>query len=155
MTAPAGTTEPAISAAPVASRAARMRAPLLVAGATVAGCALLLAVDPNEPGHYPTCPTKLLSGLDCPFCGGMRCTRSLLTGDLAGAVDHNALVVALAPFAIVLWVVWAWSRWTGRELPSPGPRANRALLWAAIVAMVAWTVVRNIPAGSYFASGLA
>ena len=138
------------------SRWTRMRAPLLTAGVVAAGCVLLLAADPNTPGHYPTCPTKLLSGLDCPFCGGLRCTRSLLTGDVGGALDHNALVVVLAPFAVIAWLVWAWSRWTGRPMPgsSPRPEVQRVLFVAALIALLVWTVYRNMPAGSYFASEL-
>ena len=138
------------------SRWTRMRAPLLTAGAVAAGCVLLLAADPNTPGHYPTCPTKLVSGLDCPFCGGLRCTRSLVTGDFTGALDHNALVVVLAPFAVIAWLVWAWSRLTGRPTPwsSPRPEVQRVLFIAALLAMLVWTVYRNMPAGAYFASEL-
>lgn len=140
-----------------ASRVRRMRGPLLVAGGVALASAVVVLADPNTPGHYPVCPTKLVTGLDCPFCGGLRCAHSLLTGDVAGALDHNALVVALVPLAVIAWLVWAWSAWTGKPLPAWRLSANgrRALLWSTVALLVAWTVVRNIPAGYYFASGLA
>ena len=138
-----------------ATRWSRVRTPLIVGAAVAAASLLVVVVDPNEPGHYPACPTKVVSGLDCPFCGGMRCARSLLTGDLSGAIDHNALVVVLAPIAAVAWVVWLWVRWTNRRMPSLSARSRRLLVWITVVVMVAWTVWRNVPAGAYFASGLA
>ena len=42
------------------------------------------AVDPNAGGTYPVCPTQALLGVDCPACGGLRGTHSLLHGDLWG-----------------------------------------------------------------------
>ena len=138
-----------------ASRWLRVRTPLVVGASVAAASLLVVVVDPNEPGHYPACPTKVVSGLDCPFCGGMRCAHSLLTGDVEGAVDHNALVVALAPIAAVAWVLWLWFRWTNRPLPSLSTRSRRVAIWLVVAVLVAWTVWRNVPAGSYFASGLA
>ncbi|NQW73490.1 MAG: DUF2752 domain-containing protein, partial [Actinobacteria bacterium] len=76
-------------------RRRRLLAPLVAGAAAVAGCLLVFAVDPNEPGHYPICPTRALLGIDCPGCGLMRGTHDLLHGNLAGAVDHNLLIPVL------------------------------------------------------------
>ena len=141
----------------VAPRRVRMQGPAIVGALALGGCALLLAIDPNESGHYPTCPTKLVTGFDCPLCGGLRCTRSLLTGDLAGAIDHNALVVLLAPFAIVAWVLWVRRAWIGPR-PDRVPMSRtrvRILTWSIVALAIAWTVFRNLPIGAYFASGVA
>jgi len=150
----------AVQTAPAASavsRRARLQPPIIVAAAALGGCVLVSLVDPNEPGHYPTCPTKALTGFDCPFCGGMRCARSLVRGDLAGALDHNALIVVLAPLAVVGWALWMWRAWSGREpIQTPArARTKKILLAALIVVMVAFTVYRNLPIGAYFGSGLA
>lgn len=57
----------------------------------VAGSGLLLAgafgyigfVDPhNADLVYPLCLFKLLTGWNCPFCGGLRLMHDLLHGDL-------------------------------------------------------------------------
>ena len=140
-----------------ASRRVRMQGPAIVGALALGGCALLLAVDPNQSGHYPTCPTKLVTGFDCPFCGGLRCTRSLLTGNITGAIDHNALVVLLAPFAVVAWVLWVRRAWIGpRTDRVPWSRTQvRLLTWSVVAVAVAWTIFRNLPIGAYFASGVA
>ena len=136
------------------SRLRRVRAPLVAGGAALAGCAVLALVDPNTPGRYPTCPTKLLTGLDCPFCGGLRCVRALVSGDLGAAADHNLLVVLLAPVAVVAWLAWLVSRWTDRPMPTV-PLPPRLVLWSSVALVVAWSVLRNLPVGAYFGSGLA
>jgi hypothetical protein len=44
----------------------------LAAAATLAvlSCAYLAVVDPADPSApVPVCPTKLVTGLDCPACG--------------------------------------------------------------------------------------
>lgn len=129
-------------------RTRRLAGPLLVGGAVLLGTAYVGLVDPNQPGHYPLCPTKALTGLDCPFCGGLRSVHALAHGDVAGALSHNALVVLLAVPALVLWVRWLRRAWTG-EPPRPvserlSPGASRALLWTATAVVLAFTVARNI-----------
>lgn len=102
-------------------RSRRLVAPLAVGALTVCAAAYVGLVDPNEPGHYPLCPTKALTGLDCPGCGGLRATHALVTGDLVGALDHNAFVVLVViPLAVVAWVAWLVRCWRGPATPVPG-----------------------------------
>jgi hypothetical protein len=95
-------------------RGRRLLAPLAVGGAALLGAAYLGVVDPNEPGHYPLCPTQALLGVDCPGCGGLRCVHALTRGDLVGALDHNALaVLVLLPLAVISWALWVRREWRG------------------------------------------
>lgn len=127
------------------SRGRRMLAPVLTAALTVGALGYLSIVDPNEPGHYPLCPTKALLGIDCPGCGCMRGLYSLTHGDIAGAANHNILLLLLVPIAIVLWARWALRAWRG---VSPAVslhaarRRNRVMI-LALVAILAFGVVRN------------
>ena len=59
-----------------------------------------------------------------------------------GALDHNVFVTVGLPIAVVVWLLWL-GRTLGLRLPTPSvPRAA----WAALgVAIVIFTVVRNIP----------
>ena len=76
----------------------RALAPVLaVSVAGLAAGALLYVVDPNQPGHYPTCPFLALTGLYCPGCGALRATHDLLHGDVAGALARNPLAVLGRP----------------------------------------------------------
>jgi hypothetical protein len=94
-------------------------------------------VDPHRPGSlFPPCPFKLLTGLNCPACGGLRMTHDLLHGDLAAAVVDNVFLLIGLP-ALALWVIWRIKQ------------GQRAVTLPAIVvvtvAAIAWTVVRNMP----------
>lgn len=132
----------------------RLAAPLGTGLGVAAACAVVYAVDPNEPGHYPVCPTRLLFGIDCPGCGMLRGTHDLLHGDLAGAADHNLLLFALVPIAVVLWVRWLRESWSG-ERPAvtlgQSRMRNRAMI-IGLVVVLAFGVLRwFVP---YLGSGL-
>jgi len=136
------------------SRLVRMRMPVAVLLAAGAGLGYLAVVDPNQPGHYPLCPTKYLLGIDCPGCGLMRGTHDLLHGNVAGALDHNVLIAVLAPLAVIAWLVWAWRSWTGRYPAVTrlhARRRNHVMIFSLVV-LVAFGVVRNLV--PYLGSGI-
>jgi hypothetical protein len=113
-------------------RSRRLVAPLALGAVALCATAYVGLVDPNEPGHYPLCPTKALSGLDCPGCGGLRATHALVTGDLVGALDHNAFVVLVVlPLAVAAWVAWLVRCWRGpaaaSEVVAPAPASYAAV----------------------------
>jgi hypothetical protein len=93
--------------------------------------------DPHRPGSlFPPCPFKLLTGLNCPACGGLRMTHDLLHGDLAAAVVDNVFLLIGLP-ALALWVLWRIKK---------GQRAfTLPAIVVVAVAAIAWTVVRNMP----------
>jgi hypothetical protein len=104
--------------------------------------AYLAAVDPSDGGVWPPCPSRVLLGLDCPGCGGLRGTHDLLRGDVVAAVDHNLLVpaiLAVAGVALALWLLPLVGR-PARRLAPP-----RWLATAAVAVVVAFTVLRNLP----------
>lgn len=135
-------------------RARRMAGPLATLVGAAAGLGYLYAVDPNQPGHYPLCPTRALFGIDCPGCGLLRGTHDLLHGNVGAALDHNVLLVVLVPLAVVLWARWARRAWTGTT-----PAVTRAafqrrttVLVVSMVALLAFGVVRNLV--PYLGSGI-
>ena len=89
---------------------------LAVTTAGLAAAAALFAVDPNEPGHYPTCPFLATTGLYCPGCGALRGIHDLLHGDVAGALARNPMTVIAVPYLILAWFTWVL-RTTGRPAP--------------------------------------
>jgi hypothetical protein len=122
----------------------------VLASSVVAGCAGIAAyvylVDPNTSSAYPQCPLKHLTGLDCPGCGGLRATHSLLHGDIGGALNHNVLAVIIVPVLAYMIVRWMFQLFD-RQLP-----AIRLPRWSAVaipVVILAFTVVRNIPWGPF------
>lgn len=121
----------------------RMKAPVLTAVAGVLACGYVYAVDPAEPGHYPPCPLKVMTGLDCPFCGGLRSTHELLHGNVGAAIDLNAFTTLFViPVALVVFVVWSYRRWRGEPFELTVPTWVSG---AVAVLALAFMVVRNIP----------
>jgi hypothetical protein len=121
-------------------------------GAVAAGLIYLYVFDPNEPGHYPLCPTRTVFGVDCPGCGAARCLHALLHGDIARALDHNLLLVVTLPLLIGLVGYWAWGRFVRPERPS---RLPRHLAWGFAAVALVFAVARNLPMEpfTYLASG--
>jgi hypothetical protein len=142
--------EPRVDARP---RARRLLAPVGTAVGVIAATGYIRMVDPNEPGHYPMCPTLALFGIDCPGCGGLRATHALANGDIASALDHNALFVVLVPVLVAMWAMWTYRAWTGVTPALTRRRevvARTAPMIALIVVML-FAVIRNfVP---YLASG--
>ena len=121
-----------------------------VAGGAVA-VGLLALRNPNTEGSYGFCPLLATTGLDCPFCGGPRGSYALLHGDVATALDHNALLPLFLGVALVL-AVSAFVRAGRAEQTAVTTTGRRALAlrpatlwWALGVVTVAFLVVRNLP----------
>ncbi|MDT5154637.1 MAG: hypothetical protein QOI01_6370 [Mycobacterium sp.] len=93
--------------------------------------------DPHAPGFgFPTCPFHLLTGWNCPGCGGLRMTHDLLHGDFGAAVVDNVFLLFGLPM-LALWLVLRW-RSGGRLMP-------KSAVATVIVAAATWTVIRNLP----------
>ncbi|OBL00459.1 hypothetical protein A5646_20915 [Mycobacterium sp. 1245499.0] len=98
--------------------------------------------DPHSPSSiYPPCPFRMLTGWNCPFCGGLRMTYDLLHGDLLAAVHDNVFLLVGIPL-LAMWALVRRAR--GRALPS------RAALLAVVAATIAWAALRNLPAFPLF-----
>ncbi|MFN6121246.1 MAG: DUF2752 domain-containing protein [Actinomycetes bacterium] len=121
-------------------------------GAVACGCALAGAavavalIDPSSPDSpFPGCAFRAATGLWCPGCGLTRATHHLLTGDPLAAIAANVF----APF-VLLAIVAAWVTWTaatfGRRLPNPFLRIPTWASTTLIVTILAFGVVRNVPA---------
>lgn len=140
------------AATPEKTRWQRLRGPLGVSLGLGAGVLLLRAVDPHEPGVYPVCPTKILTGVDCPGCGGLRATNELAHGDIGAAVDDNALVVLAVPIVAILLLRAFYFAWTGRTRKPMSSRRARMWTYLVIAAITVFTLIRNLP-GSFLSSG--
>ena len=123
--------------------ASSLAGPMATAVVAAGSLAFVGLVDPNQPGHYPVCPSLTLFGVYCPLCGGLRGAHALAHGQLPAMVSSNLLL----PVIVVL-AVWGWLAWTTRALGRwhlPPPRlTNRAWIVFGIVAL-AYGVVRNLP----------
>lgn len=119
-----------------------MRSPVLVAVGVSAAVAVVAAWDPNESGHYPTCPFLATTGFTCPGCGSLRATHALLQGDLATAWHRNPGLLVALPLLFLTWVASMRRAWTG------APRSWIVPNWLLAplpVLIAAYWVLRNVP----------
>jgi hypothetical protein len=94
-------------------------------------------IDPHKPGSFfPVCPFRLLTGWNCPGCGGLRMIHDVLHGDFAAAITDNVVLLTGAP----LLAGWMMLRRRARKPPVTLPAAA-----TVVIALLAWTVVRNLP----------
>lgn len=112
--------------------------PTLGAGALLLGAlGYVDLVDPHKPDSiFPICPFRLLTGWNCPACGGLRMVHDLLHGDLPAAISDNVFLLVGIP------VLVGWILLRRRSGKSPLSLPAAATL---VIASLAWTVVRNLP----------
>lgn len=126
-------------------RAGRLLEPAGVAALAAAAATVIYFGNPTDPHNFlPVCPSKLLFGIDCPGCGGMRMVYSLLHGDLHAAVQYNAVALVVLPLIAWSWVSWTRTRLTGRR-PARNWQTWRWSPMVVLTVVVGWGVIRNLP----------
>ena len=90
----------------------------------------------NPDSFFPQCPFRLLTGLNCPGCGGLRMTHDVLHGDLVAAINDNVLLLVGIP----LLAGWILLRRRSGKSPLTLPAAA-----TVVITLLAWTIVRNLP----------
>jgi rubredoxin len=124
-------------------------APVGVLAVAVCGLVYVGSVDPNQRGHYPTCPFLALTGLYCPGCGSLRMFHALAHGHLGEAIGHNAFAVAMLPVLAFFWIRWTLARAQGR--PTRTKAGDPRLIWALFAAVMVFWILRNLPFGQVLA----
>ncbi|TMQ91938.1 DUF2752 domain-containing protein [Actinomadura soli] len=115
----------------------------LVLGGVAAGALLVAFRDPNESGHYPSCPFLAMTGYYCPGCGMMRLVHALAHGDVGTAFGFNPLVFVLLPVFGYMFV-----RWTvlgARGMPMRSALFRPVVVYSFVGVLAVYWVVRNLP----------
>ncbi len=121
-----------------------MRKSTIIAVATIVIVAAIIVVyytfDPAQYSFFPRCPSKLITGYDCPGCGTQRAFHALLNGNLAEALHHNAILLLAVPFL----VVYAAASILKKRLPRFHAAMNSSIVcWTVLGILLLWWVVRN------------
>jgi len=103
---------------------------------------VLFWFDPSRHAFYPQCLFHRSTGLLCPGCGSLRALHQLLHGHLATAFHSNALLVLSLPL-LGWWGVGCLLR-KARHQPVT-PSIAPVWLWTALVVVVVFGVLRNLP----------
>lgn len=115
----------------------------VTAAGALASATLVTLIDPNEPGHYPTCPVLFTTGYYCPGCGALRAAHDLFGGDLAGAFARNPLIYVIVPVGILAWANLV-ARASGRSYFAV-QRIRPWSLYAVLALVIVYGVLRNLP----------
>jgi hypothetical protein len=118
----------------------------IVAAVVVAAILLLLGlvylfVDPGSSHLAPKCIIKILTGYDCPSCGGQRALHALLNGRMGEAIMFNPFLVLAVPYVLLL----AYSLLSRSGFATRVGRVVRhpIAIWGYVALYFLWWVVRN------------
>ena len=125
-----------------------MLRPVAVLAAVGAATAYVGAVDPNEGGHYPTCPFLFVTGWYCPGCGSLRAVHALANGDGATAFARNPLLVLSVGVLAVIWLRWLGRSWAGS---TRGTVVSGGGVWGFLGVVCTFWVLRNLPGFAWLA----
>ena len=103
----------------------------------------LYFLNPTDYTWVPKCPTKCLTGWDCPGCGFQRALHAALHGHWAEAINYNLFLIYSLPYLLCLalteWAMWGkWQMQCRRIFESQ----KAGLLY--LVLFITWGIVRNI-----------
>lgn len=132
----------------------RQRFPLLEpAGVFVVAASIIGYIalkDPNEAGHYPTCPFLTITGYYCPGCGSMRAMYALSHLDLVTALQLNVLTVfVMIPIAVFHYGRWTAERYLGRPVRKNMVRPR--WIWILLITFLAFWLLRNLEPFAFLA----
>lgn len=121
--------------------------PLGVFFATGLGLSALYATT----GVGLACPFRLVTGWDCPLCGGTRMGGALLHADVAAAIAFNPLALVLVALLGVVGLCWLVEALGGPAVRPPLAVRRRwrrttttGRLVAVLVVAVGYTLLRNL-----------
>ncbi|MBT8224360.1 MAG: DUF2752 domain-containing protein [Dactylosporangium sp.] len=129
----------------IVERTPRWVAPLFGTGTIGAAASYTLLVQPTTlfASTHSTCIMRILTGFDCPGCGGTRSAWYLLHGDIAEAARHHAPFVFIVPFLLYMYVVWALNTAFGLRLPQLQLSTKSIMIFMAVWGV--FSVLRNLP----------
>ncbi|MDQ3940339.1 MAG: DUF2752 domain-containing protein [Actinomycetota bacterium] len=107
-------------------------------------CSVLYLVDPSGSGLYPLCPFRAVTGLYCPGCGTLRAGNRLLHGRIGDAFSFNSLTMLMLP--VFIYAFASSFLLVVRGKPLPRFVVPNSWLWALAGTVIAFGVLRNIPA---------
>ena len=125
------------------------RTRILVA-VSVPAILVLLCIYEYNGGSGLTCPFYRLTGLYCPGCGTGRAVQLLFHGHVVQALRNNILLLILGLPALVV-LAHEYMRIVFPALELRPVFAGQKLVRAVIAIILAFWVLRNVPAFSFLA----
>lgn len=110
--------------------------------AIVATMILYYRLNPVDYEWMPKCPSKFISGYDCPGCGSQRALHAVLNGRFTEAWQLNPFLCSSLPLAAAV----GWSSFPSLRGSGTARRITHSpvVTWAYIAAFFGWWVLRNV-----------
>ena len=121
----------------------RLGAPAAVVGVVAVATLALHLRDPHT-STWGACPWEVVTGTDCPGCGGLRAVNDLTNLRVVDAASSNLAFVASLPFVVVVFGRWVNESWTGVRRPVDRRKTALVSVTAGML-VVAWWIARNLP----------
>lgn len=114
---------------------------LLLALCVGASVVVYYNIDPAQSVFAPKCAFRLLTGYDCPACGGQRALHALLHGQWRNALLLNPFLLLSVPYAAA--VCYASFGKSARAQSLKRYVCHRVAVWSYVAVFFVWWVVRN------------
>lgn len=110
------------------------------------GMALLVVQFYNHIS-FPLCPFKLLTGLPCPGCGGLRAANALIHGEVSLALYTNPLSCLLVLFFAMFPLLYLCDKLCGTTLINkilfrPYSKTTTLFIFVLILCNWAWNIYK-------------
>ncbi len=105
------------------------------------GIVIYYNIDPAQSFLAPKCAFRLLTGYDCPACGGQRALYAVLHGQWLDALRFNPFLLLSVPYvAAVFYTSFCKSRFavTMRRYVQ-----HRATVFCYVALFFIWWILRN------------
>ncbi len=100
-------------------------------------------VNPANSLVAPKCLMKMLTGYDCPSCGGQRALHALLNGEISKAFWFNPFLFVAVPYLFAV-AYSAFSKSAIAQRIAPMVRHPRSV-GLYLILYFAWWIIRNTP----------
>ena len=94
---------------------------------------------------YPPCPFHALTGFHCSGCGALRGMSCLAKGDIFGAWRKNKLMVLTLPYLFWKLLVFGLECCGFNNLGTRRKCADPRWIWALLIVVILYWILRNIP----------
>ena len=103
---------------------------------------LLASIDSVNYMALPKCPIKLITGIDCPSCGGTRALHSLLHGHFLQALSYNYFLVIGIPYFLMAAIVSFVPFFKDTIIRKIILGKHAAIIY--VILFFGWWIIRNI-----------
>ncbi|MDE6397605.1 MAG: DUF2752 domain-containing protein, partial [Muribaculaceae bacterium] len=97
--------------------------------------------NPAECAWMPKCPSKLLTGYDCPACGAQRALHSCLHGDFVAAWHFNPFLFIALPYLLI--AIFGATGFPG-NVKARRIAHSKIMAYGYVAFFLVWWIVRNL-----------